>query len=62
MHPPCRTHWNESREGLTLDLSADGRTVLFNSNATNLDPADPDTVEDVYVKYEQRRHRACLNL
>jgi hypothetical protein len=31
-------------------ISADGRTVAFWSEATNLDPADPDTTGDVYVK------------
>jgi len=30
-------------------LSADGRMVAFNSQATNLDPRDTDTVLDVYV-------------
>ena len=31
-------------------LSADGRTVAFESRARNLDPADPDPTADVYVK------------
>ncbi len=31
-------------------LSADGRFVAFSSRASNLDPADPDTVEDVFVR------------
>jgi uncharacterized repeat protein (TIGR01451 family) len=31
-------------------LSADGATVAFYSDATNLDPADPDSTDDVYVK------------
>ncbi len=31
-------------------LSADGSTVAFNSEATNLDPADTDDITDIYVK------------
>ncbi len=31
-------------------LSADGTKVVFQSAATNLDPADTDTIRDVYVK------------
>jgi Tol biopolymer transport system component len=31
-------------------LSADGSIVAFYSEAANLDPGDPDTIEDVYVK------------
>jgi Tol biopolymer transport system component len=31
-------------------LSADGTKVAFESEATNLDPADTDTIVDVYVK------------
>jgi Tol biopolymer transport system component len=31
-------------------LSADGTRVAFTSTAANLDPADPDVIEDVYVK------------
>lgn len=31
-------------------LSADGATVAFDTVATNLDPADPDPLDDVYVK------------
>jgi uncharacterized repeat protein (TIGR01451 family) len=31
-------------------LSADGSLVAFDSSSTNLDPADPDAVSDVYVK------------
>jgi Tol biopolymer transport system component len=31
-------------------LSADGTTVVFQSEATNLDPADTDPASDVYVK------------
>lgn len=33
-----------------LALSADGGTVTFDTVATNLDPADPDPLDDVYVK------------
>jgi Tol biopolymer transport system component len=32
------------------DISADGTVVSFRSTATNLDPADPDLVPDVYEK------------
>jgi len=35
---------------LAAALSADGRTALFTSFATNLDPADGDVLSDVYVK------------
>ncbi|MBA3552967.1 MAG: PD40 domain-containing protein, partial [Actinobacteria bacterium] len=31
-------------------FSADGRYVAFRSGATNLDPLDPDTTFDIYVK------------
>ena len=31
-------------------LAADGTTVAFDSQATNLDPHDPDPISDVYVK------------
>ncbi|MBA3553118.1 MAG: PD40 domain-containing protein, partial [Actinobacteria bacterium] len=31
-------------------ISADGASVAFSSRATNLDPADPDSLEDLYVK------------
>ena len=31
-------------------ISGDGRLVAFTSGATNLDPADTDTIQDVYVK------------
>jgi Tol biopolymer transport system component len=34
----------------TTSLSADGTRVAFVSNATNLDPADTDAFDDVYVK------------
>lgn len=33
-----------------LSTSADGRYVAFASMATNLDPADPDNIVDIYVK------------
>jgi Tol biopolymer transport system component len=33
-----------------VSLSADGRRVAFSSSASNLDPADPDRREDVYVR------------
>lgn len=32
------------------DISANGRQVAFHSEATNLDPADTDSVPDVYAK------------
>lgn len=32
------------------DVSADGRFVAFDSKATNLDPLDTDSFEDIYVK------------
>jgi hypothetical protein len=35
---------------LSWSLSADGTKVGFYSNASNLDPGDPDAVSDVYVK------------
>jgi Tol biopolymer transport system component len=31
-------------------ISADGSTVAFESRATNLDPADTDSIRDIYVK------------
>jgi Tol biopolymer transport system component len=31
-------------------ISADGRCVLFTSQATNLAPGDPDSMEDVYLR------------
>src|SRR6185436_11615711 len=31
-------------------ISADGRVVVFESGATNLDPGDTDTTTDVYVR------------
>src|SRR5687768_3487219 len=34
----------------TRSLSADGTMVVFHSYADNLDPADTDTMGDVYVK------------
>lgn len=38
------------QESLAAALSADGRTALFTSFATNLDPADGDLLSDVYAK------------
>lgn len=35
---------------ISASLSADGTKVAFRSRATNLDPADADTLEDIYVK------------
>jgi Ca2+-binding RTX toxin-like protein len=35
---------------LSASLSGDGRKVAFNSESTNLDPADTDFFKDVYVK------------
>ena len=40
-------------------LSADGRYVAFSSRASNLDPADPDTVEDVFVR-DLQTHQTTL--
>jgi hypothetical protein len=37
-------------ENAAPQLSSDSTTVAFTSRATNLDPADPDTVRDAYVK------------
>jgi hemolysin type calcium-binding protein/WD40 repeat protein len=37
-------------DGFIPSLSADGTKVAFDSNASNLDPADTDTILDVYVK------------
>jgi hypothetical protein len=34
----------------SLSLSADGTRVAFSSSSTNLDPADTDSVSDIYVK------------
>jgi uncharacterized repeat protein (TIGR01451 family) len=34
----------------SASLSADGTRVAFSSDAANLDPADPDTERDIYVK------------
>lgn len=39
-----------NRESDRPAVSADGTTVAFSSIATNLDPADPDGIRDVYVK------------
>ena len=40
-------------------LSADGRNVAFSSRASNLDPADPDRTEDVFVR-DLQTHRTTL--
>jgi uncharacterized repeat protein (TIGR01451 family) len=37
-------------ENSELSLSADGTVLAFTSTATNLDPADTDSLPDVYVK------------
>lgn len=37
-------------DSFSASLSADGARVAFASRATNLDPADTDTLPDVYVK------------
>ncbi len=34
----------------TPSISADGRYVAFQSNATNLDPADADVADDIFVR------------
>jgi hypothetical protein len=39
-----------NRASVEPSLSADGNTVSFHSTATNLDPADTDFAEDIYVK------------
>ncbi len=31
-------------------MSADGRYVVFSSNASNLDPRDPNTISDIFVR------------
>jgi Ca2+-binding RTX toxin-like protein len=36
--------------GSNLSISGEGRLTAFDSEATNLDPADPDTNPDIYVK------------
>lgn len=33
-----------------VDISDDGTKILFSSSATNLDPADGDTIADLYLK------------
>jgi hypothetical protein len=38
---------------VVMDVSADGRHVLFLSFADNLDPQDPETLGDVYVRDRQ---------
>ncbi len=42
----------EKSDGTSFDpsLSADGSTVAFYSEATNLDPSDSDTIQDIYLK------------
>jgi Calx-beta domain/WD40-like Beta Propeller Repeat len=40
-------------ESLSPSISADGRFVAYDSIATNLDPADGDTVDDVFVRNMQ---------
>jgi Tol biopolymer transport system component len=46
------THFGAKGNGNSFarSLSADGTTVAFDSNATNLDPRDTGVVADVYVK------------
>jgi Ca2+-binding RTX toxin-like protein len=39
-----------NRDSFDVSLSGSGRKVAFTSHATNLDPADTDATEDVYVK------------
>ncbi|MBA3278424.1 MAG: PD40 domain-containing protein [Geodermatophilaceae bacterium] len=39
-----------NNDSFVTSLSADGTTVAFTSEATNLDPADTDIISDVYVK------------
>jgi Tol biopolymer transport system component len=40
----------ENGEGVMPTISADGRYVAFTSVASNLDPADVDTTEDVFLR------------
>jgi uncharacterized repeat protein (TIGR01451 family) len=44
------TGTNGNGESSAPSLSADGARVVFQSSATNLDPADTDSIADVYVK------------
>ena len=39
-----------NQQTLSPDLSTDGSRIAFNSNGSNMDPADPDEQPDVYVK------------
>jgi Tol biopolymer transport system component len=41
---------NDNSAGFGPELSGDGTKVAFSSRATNLDPADTDGFDDVYVK------------
>lgn len=41
---------NSDRFSKLPSLSAEGSTVAFESEATNLDPADSDMIRDIYVK------------
>ncbi|MDX6706635.1 MAG: hypothetical protein QOI48_2481 [Solirubrobacteraceae bacterium] len=41
---------NGSGESMAPDISADGRYVVFQSTAANLDPADVDSTIDVFVR------------
>ena len=40
------------RGGFGPSISTDGRYVTFHSDASNLDPADGDTVSDVFIRGE----------
>ena len=58
------TDGGQANQGISLanndrNLSTDGRYVVFRSAATNLDPADTDTVKDLFV---HDRHRARTRL
>ena len=39
-----------NQQTLSPDLSTDGSRIAFNSNGSNMDPADADELPDVYVK------------
>lgn len=41
---------NANFSSLNASISADGRLVVFSSAGTNVDPADTDTNEDIYVR------------
>jgi hypothetical protein len=45
-----RTFVSRDSNQFGVSLSADGRYVAFSSRATNLDPADRDRTDDVYVR------------